>query len=150
MGLFEATDLIIRTQILEANEPAAILEISFSGIHHHHWPDYETGRRVQAFMESEIRALRPAACLFDFLGYDYTFGNEIGEPIFSTLYYCGPPRPPFAIVAAGRTGRSLRGLFAFGNLDKINDIGFFETIESGRAFLRRALENRVKAPPAER
>lgn len=150
MGRFEAEDLVIQTRILEETDHGAIQEISFVGIHHHHWPDHATGRRVQAFMESEIREARPAACLFDFLGYDYTFGNEIGGPIGAALLYGGPPCPPIAIVAAGRTGRSLRSLFVDSNLDKITDIGFFEDAENGRAFLRQALEKRVKPPPADR
>ena len=68
MGRFEAEDLVIQTRILEETERGAIQEISFTGIHHHHWPDRTTGPRIQAFMESEIREARPAACLFDLLG----------------------------------------------------------------------------------
>ena len=86
----------------------------------------------------------------DFLGYDYTFGDEIGGPIMVPMLVCGPPIPPIAIVATGRTGRSLRSLIGLGYPDKFLDLDFFEDAESGRAFLRRALEKRKKPPPAGR
>ena len=143
MALFEAKDLVIRTSTLDDEDRGTIQVISFTGTHTHHWPP---GASVQDFIETEIRKARPAACLFDFLGYEYTFGNEIGGPIMAPLLYGGPPCPPIAIVAQGLTARSLKSLFRAGNLDKIAGFGFFEDAESGLGFLRGALDKRKTSP----
>jgi hypothetical protein len=143
MALFEAKDLVIRTSTLDDEDRGTIQVISFTGTHTHHWPP---GSSVQDFVETEIRKARPSACLFDFLGYEYTFGNEIGSPIMAALVYGGSPPTPIAIVAQGLTARSLKSLFAFGNLDKIVGFGFFEDIPRARAFLEQELERRRKPP----
>src|SRR5512137_2447690 len=117
MAIFEAKDLVIRTDAVDDAKRGIRIEISFSGIHEHHWPA-GAGTKIQEFVEGEIRRVRPAACLYDFLGYDYSWGNEIGGPIMAALLYGGAPPPPIAIVAQGRTARSLKSLFAVSMLDK--------------------------------
>ena len=90
----------------------------------------------------------PDACLFDFLGYEYGFGNEIGGLIMAPMHARGaPPFPPIAIVAQGNTARSMKSLFAGCMLDKITEIEFFGDSASGCAFLRGVLDAR-KGPPA--
>jgi hypothetical protein len=137
MPLLEAKDLVIRTSTLDDEDRGTIQVISFTGTHTHHWPP---GASVQDFIDTEIRKAKPAACLFDFLGYDYTFGNEIGGPIMAAFVHGGAPPSPVAIVAQGRTARSLKSLM--GGFDKIPNFGFFEDVPSARAFLGQALKRR--------
>ena len=143
MSIFEDQSILIKTQAVPEEGRGTFLKIVFEGIHTHHWPP---GARVQEFVETEIRKVRPSACLFDFLGYEYTFGNEIGGPIMAAIVYGGAPPTPVAIVAQGLTARSLKSLFAFGNLDKITGFGFFEDIPKARAFLEQELERRRRPP----
>jgi hypothetical protein len=147
MSIFEDKNLVIRTRILDETEGRVIQEIAFIGIHDHHWP---VGWKIQEFVEGEIRKVDPAAYLFDFLEYEYEFGNEIGCPIMATLRARGaPPFPPIAIVAQGGTARSMKSLFAGFNLKKITEIEFFEDSASGCAFLHRTLDARKKPPAPE-
>jgi hypothetical protein len=147
MALFEAKNLVIRTRVLDATEGGAIQEISFIGIHDHHWP---VGRKIHDFIKEDFLNSKALACLFDFTGYEYGFGNEIGGPIMAVILARGaPPLPPIAIVAQGHTARSMKGLFAFSNLEKIIEYEFFEDSESGCAFLRRVLDARKKPASSE-
>ncbi len=142
MGILEAKDLVIRTKRIEEGGRGTFLEISFEGVHTHHWP---AGINVQAFVEGEIRAVAPAACLFDFLRYDYSFGDEIVGPILSALLASSP----VAVVAQGGTEPSssgvlsLKGLLAAMMLDKLMDFGLFEDAASGYAFLRDRVDRRT-------
>lgn len=145
MGTYETDNLVIRTQTIDEGRQGVFLEVSFEGVHTHHWPP---GSNVQAFVEGEIRAAKPAACLFDFLHYDYTFGNEIVGMILYPLSLL----MPVAVVTQGATKRSrpgvlsLRELFAAMMLDKLPDVDFFEDVASGYAFLRDRLDRRAKLP----
>jgi len=141
MSLFEDKNLVIRSRIIEEPGCRIILEISFEGIHDHRWP---AGERIQEFIESEVRKARPVAGLFDFRGYDYAQGDEIGAPIMAVIGHGAWPLRPIAIVATGQTARLLKSLHAGSNLDKITDIGFFEDTASGCAFLQQALDKRGK------
>ena len=141
MAIFETKDLVIRTKKIEAGGYGTFLEISFEGVHVHHWP---AGCDFMSFIEGEIRAAAPAACLIDFLQYDYSFGNEIVDPIFAPWHvFPRPPIPPVAVVAQGGTASSLKSLFVAGKLDKLPDLGLFETGVSGYAFLRDRLDRRA-------
>ncbi len=144
MALFEDKNLVIRTRVLDDTKGRLIQEIAFIGIHDHFWP---AGRKIREFVEGEIRKVDPAACLFDFLGYDYEFGNEIADPIMVAILARGaPPFPPIAIVAQSGTARSLKSLFALCNLEKITEVDFFEDSTNGCAFLRGVLDARKKPP----
>jgi hypothetical protein len=145
MAIFEAENLVIRTGALDDARRGVRLEISFSGVHDHNWP---AGERIHEFVEGEIRKARPAACLYDFLAYDYSWGNEIMGPIMAAIIYGSAPPLPVAIVAQGHTARSLKSLFAGSMLDKITDIGFFEDAQNARGFLEQALDKRRKPSSA--
>lgn len=145
MAILEAKDLVIRTRTIDEGSRGTFLEIAFEGVHTHHWPD---GSNVQAFVEGEIRAAAPAACLFDFLRYEYSFGDEIAGPVLRPML----DSIPVAVVARGRTEPSssgvlsLKGLFAAMMLDKLPDYGLFEDAASGYAFLRDRVDRRAKRP----
>lgn len=143
MAVFETKDLVIRTRAVEEGSRGIFLEISFEGVHIHPWPG---GSEIQAFVECEIRAAAPAAYLFDFLGYDYPFGDEIAGAIVGVLRYGGVPFPPIALVAQGGTLLSLECLFDSYGLERLPDFSLFEDAASGYAFLRRRLDNRAKPP----
>lgn len=140
MALLEAKDLVIRTKTVEEGSRGVLLEILFEGVHDHYWP---AGWDIQAFVEGEVRAAAPSACLFDFLGYDYTFGNEIAGPIMGVLRYGGRPCPPIAVVAQGETLRALKSLFDLCGLEKVTDFALFKDPASGYAFLRQSLDRRA-------
>ncbi len=142
MAVLEAKDLVIRTKRIEEGGRGTFLEISFEGVHTHHWP---AGCDVAAFVEGEIRAAVPSACLFDFLHYEYGFGNEI----VGLFFYPLNARIPVAIVVQSGPEwsrpdvLSLRGFITALKLDKLPDCGLFEDAESGYAFLRDRVDRRA-------
>jgi hypothetical protein len=137
MGIFEAKNLLIRTQILEATDKGTIMEIAFEGVHEHHWP---YGGKIRDYIKAEVLDKEPAAAIFDFSEYEYEFGNEIGDPFMAMLMAREPPVfIPFAIIAHGTTARSLTSLFRVSGLERIDKFGFFEDREAGLAFLRKVL-----------
>ena len=145
MAILEAKDLVIRTRSVDVGGRGTFLEISFEGVHTHHWP---AGSNVLAFIEGEIRAGAPAACLFDFLRYEYSFGNEIAGPVLRPML----DSIPIAVVAQAGTEPSssgvlsLKGFFAAMMLDKLPDCGLFEDAVGGYAFLRDRVDRRAKRP----
>jgi len=142
MSIYEEKNLLIQTRILEETDRGTIQEIAFKGIHDHLWP---AGWRIQEFIKEEVRKVMPDACLFDFLEYEYEFGNEIAGPIMAPMLAHGaPPFAPIAIVAQGNTARSLKSLFVGCNLGKVAEIEFFEDSASGCAFLHGVLDARKR------
>ena len=140
MAEFKTLNFSIRTGILAKAGPNKILTVELKGVHDHHWPH---GAQVRRIVEEEVRQIKPAAVLFDFLDYRYDSGNEIGEPIM-TAYIASAPQliRQMAIVATGSTASSLKSLFVAGMWEKLFNLGFYEDIASGREFLRRALEEK--------
>lgn len=144
MGVFDAKDMTVRTGILEETGHGQILEIEFNGIHTHHWPE---GGSPGSFIDGEVNNSKPAAILFNFAKYHYEWGDEIGGLILSACIATRPdPVKHMAIIATGVTARSLRSLLSGMNLERVFKLGLFEDIESGRSFLRRALEDTANTP----
>jgi hypothetical protein len=147
MSLFEDKNLVIRTRVLDDTEGGVIEEIIFIGIHDHLWRGWG---KISDFVKDDYLKNNATACLFNFLGYEYEFGNEIAGPILAPMLARGtPPLPPIAIVAQGNTARSMKSLLAGCMLDKITEIEFFEDSASGCAFLRGVLDARKKPPATE-
>jgi hypothetical protein len=137
MGHFERKNLSIETRMLADAGRGNILEVAFSGVHDHHWP---YGEAINGFIRMEVQASRPAAILFDFSGYHYEWGNEIGGPIMTALLVDDPPGSlPLAIVANGITFVRLKSLFQDGMLDQVLRVGFFESSDKGLDFLWKVL-----------
>lgn len=140
MGLFEADNLTIRTEVLDVQGLGRILKITFNGVHFHHWPRPGMGWDIQDFLQGEARAASPAACLFDFLGYHYEFGDEMGGPVLAACI--DTERHLFrslAIVAVGITAERLGSLFSFANTDQVAKYGIFDSIEAGIDHLRKVM-----------
>jgi hypothetical protein len=144
MGVLQEGELTIRTRILEEKGKGAILEIAFKGLHDHTWPH---GKRMNRFVAEEVRKRKPAALMFNFVEYRYDFGNEIADPILAALRVRKRPAIlPFAIIATGATSRSLKNLLGLSNWNIVFEYEFFEAVEAGFAFLRRALSQAGDAP----
>jgi len=138
MGVLEEKSLLIRTQILETTDEGTIMEITFKGVHDHHWP---YGGKIRDFIKAEVLDKEPAAVIFDFSEYEYEFGNEIGDPLMAMQMARKPPVfIPFAIIAHGTTARSLMSLSRGSGLERIFKFGFFEDVEAGLAFLRKEMD----------
>jgi hypothetical protein len=61
MPVFEAKDIIVRSEILGESSRGSILEIEFIGIHTHHWP--ENGSPVESRSRANPLNLPPADAL---------------------------------------------------------------------------------------
>ena len=147
MGLFAGDNLTIKTDILEGSGTSAILKITFAGVHDHHWPH---GEKINSFVKDEAINSNCAACLFDFLGYHYEYGNEIGGLIMVACIDAeSQALRDFAIVSEGNTARILKSLFADMNVSTVFSYDFFDNVDKGLAFLRGQLAGNEPSHPAE-
>jgi hypothetical protein len=123
--------------ILEATPQGTILEVAFSGVHEH-----GVGLQVGKYVEETVHQTNPAAVVLNFLEFEYVFGNDIAGIQWAFFNRSADKRitiRPCAIVAKGQTAKSLLSLIQSGNLLRMFDIQFAESIEAAVEQLRSRL-----------
>jgi hypothetical protein len=126
-----------RHSILEATPQGTILEVAFSGVHEH-----GVGLQVGKYVEETVHQTNPTAVVLNFLEFEYVFGNDIAGIQWAFFNRSVDKRitiRPCAIVAKGQTAKSLLSLIQSGNLLRVFDIQFAESIDAAVEQLRSML-----------
>jgi hypothetical protein len=113
------------------------LEVAFTGVHEH-----GVGPQVGKYVEETVHQTNPAAVVLNFLEFEYVFGNDIARiqwAFFSRSADKKHTLRPCAIVAKGQTAKSLLSLIQSGNLLRVFDIQFSESIAEAVEKLRSML-----------
>lgn len=107
-------DITIDVNVLKQDQHGIILEVKFSGIHDHSWPN---GKEIYAFLEAAVEKYKPDAVLLDYSKYKYSFGNELGATILIPIMDFKQNRlRPCAIIAEGSTKNSIQSLIYAGGM----------------------------------
>jgi len=110
-------DITIDVNVLEQDPRGTILEIKFIGIHDHSWPH---GKEIYDFLETVVDKYKPDAVLFDYLQYQYSYGNELGATILIPIMdFKQKSLRPCAIIAEGPTKNSIQSLIDEGITQKV-------------------------------
>ena len=134
---FRVQQLDCRHGILEATPQGAVLEVAFRGVHKH-----GVGLQVGKYVAETVHQNNPAAVVLNFLEFDYVFGNDIAGILCAFFNRSADKKitiRPCAIVATGQTAKSLLSLIQSGNLLKVFDIQFAESIDAAVEQLRSRL-----------
>lgn len=84
------------------------------------WDSAELTRRVAKELQDEIARSRTRAVIVNLLGFDYSFGNEIGELLIAPyVILARSGGGKIAILASGQTAASLDNLLTAGHLDSM-------------------------------
>jgi hypothetical protein len=113
------------------------LEVAFRGVHEH-----GVGLQVGKYVEETVHQNNPAAVVLNFLKFDYVFGNDIAGILCAFFKRSADKKitiRPCVIVATGQTAKSLLSLIQSGNLLKVFDIQFAESIDAALEQLRSRL-----------
>jgi hypothetical protein len=116
-----------------------ILRVAFSGVHRD-----GVGQLVGDYLAEALERHQPAAVVLDFLNFKYRFGNDIGGIV--QAFVCDDAdgkavTRPSAIVATGRTAKSLMSLLQ--PMYVLDDfaVRFFLDVSSAVEHLRVRLES---------
>lgn len=113
-------DIAIDFNILSKSPQGVILEIEFRGIHNHSWPH---GKEIYDYLEEVVDKHKPDAILFNFLQYQYTFGNELmGTILIPICNFKQKSIRPGVIVADGPTKNSIQSLIDESMIQKVFNI----------------------------
>ncbi len=115
----DGTRVRIEAKIHETAEHGRVLEFVITGAHQHDHPQCaELIRSAAKELENEIVCQRAKAIIINLLGFDYSFGDEIGVLFlhpYMVLARTGGGK--IAVVASGHTAACLDSLFKHGHLD---------------------------------
>jgi hypothetical protein len=114
------TDIAIDVKLLKRGPPKTILEIKFIGIHNHSWPH---GKDIHNYLKTIVEKHEPDAIILDYLQYQYSFGNELGDTILTPIIdFKKKSFRPCAIIAEEPTMKSIHSLIVYGDIEKVCDI----------------------------
>lgn len=133
-----STRLKSSAEVIQVTAEGPILRISFSGIYFD-----GVGRELGNYLAVALRQHQPAAVVLDFMHFRYRGGSDLGQ-VVQAFFNKGPDDKvvvrPCAIVAAGRTAKSLLSLLSLAKFLDTFDLKFFEDVGSAAEHLRVRVE----------
>jgi hypothetical protein len=127
------------TEVVRVTAQGPILRVAFSGVHRD-----GVGQLVGDYVAEALERHQPAAVVLDFLNFKYRFGNDIGGIAMAFVRRDSDGKAgirPTAIVATGRTAKSLMSLLQPTRLLDDFAVRFFLDVSSAVEHLRVRLES---------
>ena len=117
-------------KVLATTPKGPIVEVSFSGE-----DDVSRGQKVGAYLDRILDEHQPAAVLFDFIECRQFFDADMGSIIPAFFDKVRDRKRPCALMARGRTARSVQALLELTTLNTTFDVRHFEDRDSAVAYL---------------
>lgn len=137
--MFGAGKIEYITEVVRVTAEGTILRVTFSGVH-----EDGVGHLVGDYLCEALKRHQPAAVVLDFLPFKYRFGNDIGGIVQAFVRKGTDGKVairPSAIVATGRTAKSLMSLLQPAKVLDEFGVRFFPDVSSAVEHLRTKLES---------